>query len=206
MTMKPSNSFAKSAFDRIFGVIGFVLLSPFLAVIALLVRLTSPGPVLFLQERVGKNGKPFRIMKFRTMVEGAEEMGLKITVGNDARVTRVGETLRKFKLDELPQILNIVKGEMSFVGPRPEVPKYVAHYTQEQKKVLSIKPGVTDLASIKYRKESELLGQSMDPEKTYLEEIMPEKLRINLDYVERASLAYDLRLLWMTVREVFFGN
>ncbi|KAF5064296.1 sugar transferase [Proteiniclasticum sp. QWL-01] len=204
--MKPSNSFAKSAFDRIFGVIGFVLLSPFLAVIALLVRLTSPGPVLFLQERVGKNGKPFRIMKFRTMVEGAEEMGLKITVGNDARVTRVGETLRKFKLDELPQILNIVKGEMSFVGPRPEVPKYVAHYTQEQKKVLSIKPGVTDLASIKYRKESELLGQSQDPEKTYLEEIMPEKLRINLDYVERASLAYDLRLLWMTVREVFFGN
>ena len=162
--MKPSNSFAKSAFDRIFGVIGFVLLSPFLAVIALLVRLTSPGPVLFLQERVGKNGKPFRIMKFRTMVEGAEEMGLKITVGNDARVTRVGETLRKFKLDELPQILNIVKGEMSFVGPRPEVPKYVAHYTQEQKKVLSIKPGVTDLASIKYRKESELLGQSQDPE------------------------------------------
>lgn len=204
--MKPSNSFAKSAFDRIFGVIGFVLLSPFLAVIALLVRLTSPGPVLFLQERVGKNGKPFRIMKFRTMVEGAEEMGLKITVGNDARVTRVGETLRKFKLDELPQILNIVKGEMSFVGPRPEVPKYVAHYTQEQKKVLSIKPGVTDLASIKYRKESELLGQSQDPEKTYLEEIMPEKLRINLDYVERASLAYDVRLLWMTVREVFFGN
>lgn len=204
--MKPSNSFAKSAFDRIFGVIGFVLLSPFLAVIALLVRLTSPGPVLFLQERVGKNGKPFRIMKFRTMVEGAEEMGLKITVGNDARVTRVGETLRKFKLDELPQILNIVKGEMSFVGPRPEVPKYVAHYTQEQKKVLSIKPGVTDLASIKYRKESELLGQSQDPEITYLEEIMPEKLRINLDYVERASLAYDLRLLWMTVREVFFGN
>lgn len=204
--MKPSNSFAKSAFDRIFGVIGFVLLSPFLAVIALLVRLTSPGPVLFLQERVGKNGKPFRIMKFRTMVEGAEEMGLKITVGNDARVTRVGETLRKFKLDELPQILNIVKGEMSFVGPRPEVPKYVAHYTQEQKKVLSIKPGVTDLASIKYRKESELLGQSQDPEKTYLEEIMPEKLRINLDYVERASLAYDLRLLWRTVREVFFGN
>src|SRR5690606_41861927 len=115
--MKPSNSFAKSAFDRIFGVIGFVLLSPFLAVIALLVRLTSPGPVLFLQERVGKNGKPFRIMKFRTMVEGAEEMGLKITVGNDARVTRVGETLRKFKLDELPQILKIGKGAMSFVGP-----------------------------------------------------------------------------------------
>lgn len=202
--MKADRFLAKDLFDAIFGLAGFIILLPALAVIAAAIRLTSPGPALFHQERVGRNGIPFDILKFRTMVARAEEQGLKITVGRDPRVTPLGEFLRRFKLDELPQILNILKGEMSFVGPRPEVPQYVALYTPAQRRVLSIKPGVTDLASIKFRRESELLGQSADPEKTYIEEIMPQKLAINLEYVDKASLSYDLRLIWMTLREVFF--
>ncbi len=202
--MKADRFLAKDLFDAIFGLAGFIILLPALAVIAAAIRLTSPGPALFRQERVGRNGIPFDILKFRTMVARAEEQGLKITVGRDPRVTPLGEFLRRFKLDELPQILNILKGEMSFVGPRPEVPQYVALYTPAQRRVLSIKPGVTDLASIKFRRESELLGQSADPEKTYIEEIMPQKLAINLEYVDKASLSYDLRLIWMTLREVFF--
>lgn len=204
--MKGDRFLAKDLFDAIFGLVGFLILLPALAVIAAAIRLTSPGPALFRQERVGKDGRLFHILKFRTMVARAEEQGLKITVGKDPRVTPLGEFLRRFKLDELPQILNILKGEMSFVGPRPEVPQYVELYTPEQRRVLSIKPGVTDLASIRFRNESELLGQSADPEKTYTEEIMPQKLAINLDYVDQASLSYDLRLIWMTLREVFFDR
>lgn len=196
--------YGKAVFDVVFGLLGLAVFILPLLVIALAIKATSPGPVFFLQERVGRNGRPFKIFKFRTMVPDAEKLGLKITVGKDPRVTPLGAFLRRYKLDELPQILNIVKGEMSFVGPRPEVPRYVACYTLEQRKVLTIKPGVTDLASILFRHESELLGQSGDPEKTYLEEIMPRKLQINLEYVEKASLAYDVKLIAMTVREVFF--
>lgn len=195
---------AKNLFDAVFGLLGFVVLLPVLALISLGIRLTSAGPALFRQERVGKDGKLFQILKFRTMVKDAEEIGLKITVGKDPRVTPLGQFLRRFKLDELPQIVNILKGEMSFVGPRPEVPRYVALYDEEQRKVLSIRPGVTDLASIKFRRESEILGRAEDPEKTYIEEIMPQKLRINLEYVEKASLSYDIRLIGLTLREVFF--
>ncbi len=196
----------KNLFDLVFGLLGLIILSPVLLLIAAVIKLTSPGPVFFLQERVGKDGKPFKIFKFRTMIPDAEKHGLKITVGKDHRVTGVGEFLRKYKLDELPQIINIVRGEMSFVGPRPEVPRYVAHYSEAERRVLSVRPGVTDLASIKYRKEHELLGESSDPEKTYIEEIMPEKLRINLEYVENAAFHNDVKLLWQTVKAVFFGG
>ena len=204
--MKSNRFLAKNLFDAVGGALGFLFLLPALGVIALGIKLTSRGPALFKQERVGKDGKLFYILKFRTMVEDAEEKGLKITVGQDPRVTPLGGFLRRFKLDELPQIINILKGEMSFVGPRPEVPHYVALYDQAQRRVLSIKPGVTDLASIKFRRESEILGQAEDPEKTYIEEIMPQKLKINLEYVEKASLSYDLKLIWLTLQEVFLDR
>lgn len=196
----------KALFDFLFGLVVLVLLLIPMAIIALAIKLTSKGPVLFLQERVGKTGRPFNIMKFRTMVPDAEKRGMKITVGKDPRITGVGHFLRKYKLDELPQIFNILKGDMSFVGPRPEVPKYVAHYTPEQRRVLSVKPGVTDLASVTYKRESEILGESRDPEQAYLKEIMPAKLAINLDYVDNMSLLRDLKLIALTVKEVFFGD
>ncbi len=194
----------KNIFDFVFGVIGFIILLPFLMIIGILIRIMSPGSVMFEQERIGKDGKPFKILKFRTMVENAEELGPQITIGKDMRVTKIGEFLRKYKIDEFPQIINIINGEMSFVGPRPEVKKYVDLYTPEQRKVLSIKPGVTDLASIKFKNENEILAQSQNPERTYTEVIMPEKLRINLDYVENASLLYDVKLIFNTIKSVFF--
>lgn len=200
------NTFGKDVFDFIFGIIGFIVLSPILVIISFLVISTSKGPAFFKQDRVGKNGRIFGIYKFRTMITNAEEVGLKLTVGDDPRITKVGKILRKYKLDELAQIINIVIGDMSFVGPRPEVPKYVSMYTPEQRRVLTVKPGVTDLASIKFRNENELLGQSEDPERTYIEKIMPEKLRINLEYVDNISLLNDIRLIFKTVKEVFFRS
>ncbi len=196
----------KNIFDFVFSVIGFVILIPFFIIIGLIIILTSKGPALFRQVRIGKDEEPFEILKFRTMIVNAESMGLKITVGKDKRVTPIGEFLRKYKIDEFPQIINVLKGEMSFVGPRPEVPKYVSLYNEEQKRVLSIKPGITDLASIKFRKENELLSESQNPEKTYIEEIMPEKLRINLEYVNNASLWYDIKLIFNTIGSVFFNR
>lgn len=196
----------KNIFDFIFGLIGLIILSPIILIISIIVKMTSDGPVFFLQKRVGLNGKPFSIFKFRTMVDNAENKGLKITTDSDERITKVGSFLRKFKLDELPQIFNILNGDMSFVGPRPEVPKYVSLYTLEQRRVLTVKPGVTDLASIIFKNENELLGQSEDPERTYIEKIMPEKLRINLEYVENISLLNDIRLIFKTIKEVFFRS
>ncbi len=196
----------KNIFDFIFGLIGLIILSPIILIISIIVKMTSDGPVFFLQKRVGLNGKPFSIFKFRTMVDNAENEGLKITTDSDERITKVGSFLRKFKLDELPQIFNILNGDMSFVGPRPEVPKYVSLYTLEQRRVLTVKPGVTDLASIIFKNENELLGQSEDPERTYIEKIMPEKLRINLEYVENISLFNDIRLIFKTIKEVFFRS
>ncbi|MFB0919136.1 MAG: sugar transferase [Clostridiaceae bacterium] len=210
---KESNNFKdkpktlwKDIFDLVLGIIGFILLSPILVIISVLVVFTSKGPAFFKQDRVGKNGRVFGIYKFRTMITNAEDVGLKLTIGDDPRITSVGKVLRKYKLDELTQIINIVIGDMSFVGPRPEVPKYVAMYNPEQRKVLIVKPGVTDLASIKFRNENEILGKSKDPEKTYIEKIMPEKLRINLEYVENISLLNDIRLILKTIKEVFFRS
>jgi lipopolysaccharide/colanic/teichoic acid biosynthesis glycosyltransferase len=190
----------KRLFDIVFSAAGLTMLGLPLLIVALIIRLTDFGPVLFKQVRVGKNGRQFNILKFRTMVVNAERLGAQITVGRDPRITRIGHFLRKTKLDELPQLLNVLSGTMSFVGPRPEVPKYVALYNDEQRKVLSVKPGVTDLASIKYHRESEILASAGDDwEKTYVEQVMPDKLRLNLEYIANRSLWFDVKLIFKTL-------
>ncbi len=189
----------KRVFDLFWTIPGLVVLSPLFGVIALWIKLDDGGPVFFRQERVGQNGQLFRIWKFRTMVVDAEKRGRPLTVGRDPRITRAGYRLRRYKLDELPQLLNVLRGEMSLVGPRPEVPRYVALYTPEQRRVLDLMPGITDPASIRYRHENELLSQAEDPEKVYVEEIMPEKIRINLDYAQRATIWSDFWVILQTL-------
>lgn len=169
--------FFKRCFDIFASLFGLLFLAIPFVFIAIAIKTSSKGPVYFRQERVGKNGKLFRIFKFRTMVSDAESKGMQITVGADSRITKVGKFLRKTKIDELPQLINVLLGQMSFVGPRPEVPHYVELYTDYQRNVLRIKPGITELASIIYKDENEVLAQSDDPEKTYIEEIMPKKLK-----------------------------
>jgi lipopolysaccharide/colanic/teichoic acid biosynthesis glycosyltransferase len=193
----------KRTFDLTLCILGLMVIWPVLLVIMILIRRDGGKTVFFRQLRIGKNGNPFLIWKFRTMVEDAESLGKQLTVGDDPRITRIGYWLRKTKLDELPQLFNILSGEMSFVGPRPEVPKYVELYTEEQKQVLNLLPGITDLASIEYRDESNLLAESSDPEKTYIEEIMPEKIRINLEYCNRSNVLTDLMVILKTLFRVF---
>lgn len=191
---------AKRMFDLLASGIGLVLLSPFLLLTAIAIKLDSPGPVFFRQERVGRDGRIFRIFKFRTMVPGAEHRGSLITAGNDARVTRVGAFLRKYKLDELPQLLNILAGHMSLVGPRPEVPLYVACYPEDIRAlVLSVRPGIADRASIAYRHENELLGQADDPHLLYVQEVLPAKLRYCVDYVRNRTFWGDLAIIFATL-------
>jgi lipopolysaccharide/colanic/teichoic acid biosynthesis glycosyltransferase len=177
-------------------------LSPFLLVIAVAVKCSSRGPVLFKQERVGRGFHPFRIYKFRTMVVDAPKLGLQITAGEDPRITRVGRFLRKWKLDELPQLFNVVKGDMSLVGPRPEVPRYVEMFREDYACVLSVRPGITDPASLKYRDEAAVLAASADPEETYVREILPEKISLAKQYVAEASLRGDIALIWQTIWHV----
>ena len=178
---------------------GLVLLAPVFAVVALVIAATSPGPVFFRQVRVGRGGEPFRIYKFRSMRVGAEALGGQLTVRGDPRVTRVGALLRASKIDELPQLINVLVGDMSLVGPRPEVPRYVALYTPEQRRVLEVRPGITDPASIRYRDESAVLARAADPERAYVEEVLPHKLAINLAYLDRRSLASDVGVILATV-------
>lgn len=190
----------KRLFDLLLSCVGLLLLAPLLLLIALLIKLDSPGPVMFRQERVGRFGKPFRIHKFRTMRHEPAGQGLQITVGADRRITRVGGFLRASKLDELPQLLDVWLGDMSLVGPRPEVPRYVAHYPAElREKVLSVRPGITDIASIEYRDESAVLARAADPEHAYVHEVLPHKLALAARYVERSSLWLDVWLIWRTV-------
>ena len=197
---------AKRLFDLALSAVGLLLLAPLLLLIALWVKLDSPGPAMFRQQRVGRFGVPFRIHKFRTMVHRPPGDGREITVGADARITRAGEWLRRTKLDELPQLIDVLAGDMSIVGPRPEVPRYVAKYPpQLRRKVLSVRPGITDFASLHYRRESELLAQAADPEREYLEVVMPEKLRYAVQYVDEASLATDLRLIVQTLAALMRG-
>jgi lipopolysaccharide/colanic/teichoic acid biosynthesis glycosyltransferase len=166
--------------------------------------LESRGGLFYLQERIGQNGKPFRLLKFRTMRPNADVSG-KLTIGaRDPRITRIGVFLRKAKLDEFPQFLNVLRGEMSVVGPRPEVAEYVRKYSKAQRKVLEYRPGITDVASITYFEENALLAQSANPEKTYVEEIMPEKIRINLEYQHTATVWTDLKVIWRTALRIFF--
>lgn len=189
----------KRAFDLFWSSVGLLLLWPAFLLIALLIKLEDRGPVFFRQRRVGWCGAAFRMWKFRTMVVDAEQNGPALTVGRDPRITRVGHWLRATKVDELPQLLNVWAGEMSLVGPRPEVQKYVDLYTEDQRRVLELKPGITDLASVKYRRESELLAASDDPDRTYVNEVMPEKIQINLEYAAQASLWGDFRVILMTL-------
>ncbi len=190
---------SKRAFDLFWTLPGLVALSPLLLLVAALIRREDGGPVFFRQQRVGGGGRPFRIWKFRTMVVDAERRGGQLTVGRDPRITRTGHWLRKCKLDELPQLLNVLAGEMSLVGPRPEVERYVALYTPEQRRVLDLAPGITDPASIRYRDENEVLATAADPEATYVQQIMPEKIRLNLEYAARANLATDFMVILKTL-------
>ena len=194
----------KRAFDLLFTIPGLLILLPIFVVIAIWIKIDSPGTIFIRQERVGKDGKHFRIYKFRTMVANAEQMGPPITVGDDPRITKAGRVLRKYKLDELPQLINVVKGEMSLVGPRPEVPYYVSMYSEEQRLVLSLTPGITDPASIRYKDENKLLAAICDrsgdePEMVYIREVMPEKIRINLEYAARANVASDFLVIMRTL-------
>lgn len=181
------------------------VLWPVLLLIALAIVIDDPGPVFYRQVRVGRGGKEFRIFKFRTMVVDADKKGLQITVGRDSRITRMGALLRKTKLDELAQLLNVFLGQMSFVGPRPEVPRYVAMYTPYQRQVLLVRPGITDYASIAYRNENDLLAGAEDPERMYVEEIMPAKLELNMKYLRRVSPLEDIRLILATIAAVIRG-
>jgi len=192
----------KRLFDIIFSLIGLVFLAPFLILITIIIKADSKGPVFYIQKRVGKGNKDFRLFKFRSMRIDSDISGL-LTVGNkDPRITSSGYYLRKYKLDEIPQLYNVLKGEMSFVGPRPEVRKYVELYNEDQMKVLEVKPGITDLASIKYRNENELLADSEDPEGLYTNEIMPDKIKINLEYISDRSLLKDIRIIIKTLKAV----
>lgn len=193
----------KRCFDLFFTIPGLVALSPILILLALWVHFDSDGPIFFRQERVGRYGVPFRIFKFRTMVTDAEKRGKQITVGNDSRVTRSGEVLRKYKLDELPQLFNVILGDMSLVGPRPEVPRYIAEYTEEERKeVLSVRPGITDNASIEFRSENEILGRALDPEWAYIHEVLPIKIGYYREYVNNHSMMGDFKIILKTFKAI----
>jgi lipopolysaccharide/colanic/teichoic acid biosynthesis glycosyltransferase len=192
----------KRIFDLVSSLLVLLIFLPFFLLIAIWILLDSRGGIFYKQIRVGRNGKEFGLLKFRSMAVGSDKQGL-ITVGNDNRVTRSGRFIRKTKIDELPQLLNIIKGEMSVVGPRPEVPKYVALYTEEQKKVLSVRPGLTDFASLQYFDEQKILGESIDPEKAYVEEVMPAKLKLNLKYITEKNFGLDLKLIFKTIFRIF---
>lgn len=193
----------KRFFDLLVSLIALIVLSPLFLVIALIIVFSDKGSVFFRQVRVGLNGTPFKIYKFRTMKMEAPKLGPQITVGGrDPRITSIGYYLRKYKIDELPQLINVFLGDMSFVGPRPEVPHYVEMYNEEQKAVLKVRPGITDIASIEYIDENELLGKASDPEKMYIEQIMPEKLRLNREYLQRANFCSDLGLIFKTLAKI----
>ena len=189
-------------FDFILSLVGLVVLAPIFIVLAVWIKIDSVGPVFYKQIRVGQNGKDFGLFKFRSMVVDADKKGLITVGGKDPRITRSGYFIRKYKLDELPQLINVLVGDMSLVGPRPEVRKYVELYDDEQNKVLSVKPGITDYASIEYMDENEILGKSTDPEKTYIEEIMPEKIKYNMKYIKNRSLIEYFKIIFLTVLKI----
>lgn len=188
----------KRLFDIIFSLIGLIFLSPILILIAICIKIDSKGPVFFRQLRVGRYSENFKIFKFRTMQIDSDKLGL-LTVGDkDPRVTKVGYFLRKYKLDEFPQLINVLVGHMSFVGPRPEVQKYVNFYTEEDLQILNVKPGITDYASIKYRDEAEIIRQAKDAEKAYVEDIMPEKIKLNKEYINNNNIFIDIKIILKT--------
>ena len=189
-------------FDFILSLVGLVVLAPIFIVLAIWIKIDSKGPVFYKQVRVGQNSIDFGLFKFRSMVVDADKKGLITVGGRDPRITRSGYFIRKYKLDELPQLINVLVGDMSLVGPRPEVRKYVDLYTDEQQKVLSVKPGITDYASIEYMDENEVLGKSSDPEKTYIEEIMPEKIKYNMKYIQNKNVSEYFKIIFLTLLKI----
>lgn len=189
-------------FDFILSLVGLVFLAPIFIVLAIWIKIDSKGPVFYKQVRVGQNGIDFGLFKFRSMVVDADKKGLITVGGRDPRITRSGYFIRKYKLDELPQLINVLLGDMSLVGPRPEVRKYVELYTDEQQRVLSVKPGITDYASIEYMDENEILGKSNDPEKTYIEEIMPEKIKYNMKYIQNKNVSEYFKVIFLTLLKI----
>jgi lipopolysaccharide/colanic/teichoic acid biosynthesis glycosyltransferase len=194
----------KRIFDILLSGFGLLLLMPLFLVIILWVKFDSRGPAFYKQLRVGQNNRDFMLLKFRSMRLGSDKSGLLTIGGRDPRVTRSGYFIRKYKIDELPQLINVLIGEMSLVGPRPEVRKYVDLYNLEQRKVLLVKPGITDLASLEYFNENELLAQSTDPERTYIDSVMPDKLKLNLKYIDQAGLIADVKIILRTIHRVVF--
>lgn len=192
----------KRLFDVLVSAVALLLLSPVFLVVAIAIKISSPGPVFYRAVRVGQHGVPFKLYKFRSMVVNADKIGAGITTAHDPRITPIGRFLRRTKLDELPQLINVLRGEMSLVGPRPEDPRYVALYTEEQRRVLRVRPGMTSLASVRYRHEQALLSGA-DWETQYIQRIMPDKLAIDLEYLERATLLSDLGVLWQTFIALF---
>ena len=189
----------KRMFDIVFSILGIILVLPLLIIVSILIKLTSDGPIIFKQKRIGQYGKKFDIYKFRTMIKNSESKGAKITIGKDPRITNIGFILRKYKIDELPQLFNILKGEMSFVGPRPEVEKYVEIYKKEYENILKIKPGITDLASIKYSNENDILANKENPENYYINNIMKEKINLNNKYLEKIGIKNDVKIIFKTI-------
>ncbi len=196
---KKGNLILKRLFDILASLILLIILSPLFIIFSIMIKLDSKGPIMFKQNRVTENGRIFKIFKFRTMVENADKNGSQVTVENDDRVTKIGKFLRKFRLDEIPQLINILIGDMSFVGTRPEVPKYVELYTDEMKATLLMKAGVTSLASIKFKDEEKLLQMDGNIDKIYIEDILPQKMQYNLEYLKRFNFFYDIKLMFMTL-------
>ena len=192
----------KRLIDLTLSALGLVVLFPIMAIIAIWIKLESPGPIFYRGLRVGRNGVRFRMFKFRSMLQNAELLGGTSTPGDDPRITRAGRFLRKYKLDELPQLLNVVIGDMSLVGPRPQVPWAVDRYSRDEASVLTVRPGITDYASLEFRDEGEILRGSLDPDQDYLEKIHPEKMRLALEYVRTQSVWLDCKILWRTMRAV----
>jgi len=192
----------KKLFDFLASLIGVIILSPILLIISLAIKLGSPGPILYHSLRIGKSKNPFKVYKFRTLVINADKIGGPSTSDDDPRLTKIGKFLRKYKLDELPQLFNVIKGEMSLVGPRPEVPEYAKLYKDEEQIVFSVKPGITDLASLWNDDEGAILKGSSEPEKTYLEKIRPEKVRLQIKYVKEKSFIGDLKIIFKTLKKI----
>lgn len=191
----------KRMFDIILSLFGLMILLPFMLITAIFIKLDSKGPVFFKQIRVTKGGREFKIFKYRTMKVGSDKYS-QITVGKDNRITGIGSFLRKYKLDEIPQLINVLIGDMSLVGPRPEVPKYVVLYTDEQKEILKIRAGITDYASIEFSDENDLLASEKDPEKAYIEKIMPKKIELNKKYLSEISVLTDIKIILLTIKKI----
>ena len=191
----------KRIFDIILSLFGLIILLPFMLIIAILIKIDSKGPIFFKQIRVTKGGREFKILKYRTMRVGSDKYS-QITVGKDERITKIGSFLRKYKLDEIPQLINVLIGDMSLVGPRPEVPKYVVLYTDEQKEILKVRAGITDYASIEFSDENDLLASEKNPEEAYIEKIMPKKIELNKKYLSEISVLTDIRIILLTIKKI----